>query len=1252
MKVHHTRNLIISMFLAITLMINPFMPAAVAYEEPIATEIQLSDEEDAISSPTPQADLPVASPGLTGEEPVPAPDPEGEELTEENAPITPTSASIAPMSAAVAGTLGQQALGAIVKIPVDGVATDFIVVWQGRPSSSYSSNFDGGTLLVARYVNSAYQSTWSGVSGSDYVSFLNSNQYTYLNNTYFNLIGADIRNHIRAVDIPAGNGAATNGVKVFTPSAAEFGFNVTVSGWYKLSTVAGLLSGSTVYSTPCGVAMPHITNTTYPDGTPATMRTRTVVENYYSYWNDSGGTTTWYPHYTGMSTSARGEQSPSFQVTHAGGNALVRPMFVLPNTMAVDGSGNVSAETPPTIPAGITVPASITYGQAYTVSWGASTSNGGAIASYILERQINGGGWVEIQRSAATSRSETLTRDQANTVRYRVKARSASGLESDWRTSDQRNVINNHAPGNVPSFATQPAAAVNAWDTSALTWTWNASSDADGDTINYIVERSVNGGAWTQAQNSTIRTYTHTIAKPGDTSAAVRVRARDSRSADSAGYLTSGTVSIVQDVTAAAMSIAASPDSSWTNGDVIITVTVQDDQSGLKSINVPAGLTTGQSTALSGASAAIQFTASQNGTYAFQVEDNAGNAGTGSITISNIDKGVPVMEHTTSVPAGEFTNSDVELSLTISNEFSGTSTFTSSAGTENISGNTVTKTFTITENGTYAFSAANETGSAVTREISINQIDRVLPEISMIPRVAQWTNATSVMLDVEASDDYSGLKHILLPDGAELAGESTAAFEITENGIYAAFAEDRAGNITPTGVDYRWFDRTPPAISSVRFEPKDKNILRRLARFLSVDAFITNEYISVIIEADDTPEGNEGESGVQFIHYRVFNDKGILVQNWEAAAYGENPEIGYEISGYIELYVEDAAGNVSDTETFHILIDITPPVVHITPSATNWVNTDITLTVSMQDNLSGLKSVTPSSGAAAGDTVELSGQYAEIPFTVSANGVYTFEAVDTAGNIQIASITVANIDKDPPAITITSSPARNEAVLSVYMEDSLSGLRHIAAPAGANTDASLILSGRSEEIQFKVVANGTYTFEVTDNAGNVETESVTVSSIGNNRRPSSRPNNPVNKDDAVIDDVVEYENDDLHDIYPSALPEISSDTCMNTVAIVHRTLDNQEIVDIECVCCGGTQDCTCGCLDIFLDTASIINPADIGLLDTSFNSGLAYEKLPVRDRTQIIINIIMLVLILLICALAFIIYLYNRDDERAEGGGP
>lgn len=124
-------------------------------------------------------------------------------------------------------TLGDQAVGSIVKLNVNGVATKFKVIHQGIPSSIYDSSCDGTWLLKT---TSQISMNWDSTN-NDYE---NSDVHSYLNTTFINLLDDDIKKCVRQVKIPyrAGYGNSTtvssgaNGLstKAFLLSPCEVGY--------------------------------------------------------------------------------------------------------------------------------------------------------------------------------------------------------------------------------------------------------------------------------------------------------------------------------------------------------------------------------------------------------------------------------------------------------------------------------------------------------------------------------------------------------------------------------------------------------------------------------------------------------------------------------------------------------------------------------------------------------------------------------------------------------------------------------------------------------------------------------------------------------------------------------------------------------------------------------------------------------------------------------------------------------------------
>ncbi|HEX9759166.1 MAG TPA: carboxypeptidase-like regulatory domain-containing protein [Nitrospiria bacterium] len=116
----------------------------------------------------------------------------------------------------------------------------------------------------------------------------------------------------------------------------------------------------------------------------------------------------------------------------------------------------------------------------------------------------------------------------------------------------------------------------------------------------------------------------------------------------------------------------------------------------------------------------------------------------------------------------------------------------------------------------------------------------------------------------------------------------------------------------------------------------------------------------------------------------------------------------------------DLADNIATLDVT-VNLDKTAPIISATssplPNANGWNNTDVNVSFTGTDSLSGIDTLTPQI------TVTSEG----------ANQLITGTAVDMAGNSSTASVTL-NIDKTPPSLILTSPPdelATNQTVLSV-----------------------------------------------------------------------------------------------------------------------------------------------------------------------------------------------------------------------------
>lgn len=79
-----------------------------------------------------------------------------------------------------------------------------------------------------------------------------------------------------------------------------------------------------------------------------------------------------------------------------------------------------------------------------------------------------------------------------------------------------------------------------------------------------------------------------------------------------------------------------------------------------------------------------------------------------------------------------------------------------------------------------------------------------------------------VLIRVEAEDDLSGVKEIILPDGS-IVKEETTTFTVTENGMYEFKVYDNAGNETKGEVEITNIDRVLPVITIDPYETEWTN---------------------------------------------------------------------------------------------------------------------------------------------------------------------------------------------------------------------------------------------------------------------------------------------------------------------------------------------------------------------------------------------------------------------------------------------
>ena len=291
------------------------------------------------------------------------------------------------------------------------------------------------------------------------------------------------------------------------------------------------------------------------------------------------------------------------------------------------------------------------------------------------------------------------------------------------------------------------------------------------------------------------------------------------------------------------------------------------------------------------------------------------------------------------------------------------------------------------------------------------ETDTTPPAISAaalpVPNVAGWNNSP-VTVTFSCGDSVSGVANcpspvVVTTDGA--------------NQLVAGTVTDNAGNSATASVTVN-LDRTPPTITATATPAPNAS-------------GINTTDVTVTFACSDATSGIVSCPPPQTVTTQGTNQV---------------------ISGT----ATDKAGNVATASvTLTILKNQAPPptitaALSPAPNGSGWNNSPVTVTFTCSGGGGGIASCTS-------------------PVTVStegANQVVTGTAVDQAGQIATASVTV-NLDLSPPAITATVSPSPNAAgwnnsnvTVSFQCKDSLSGVASCPAAVQVTTEGATVVTSQ------------------------------------------------------------------------------------------------------------------------------------------------------------------------------------------------
>ncbi len=179
------------------------------------------------------------------------------------------------------------------------------------------------------------------------------------------------------------------------------------------------------------------------------------------------------------------------------------------------------------------------------------------------------------------------------------------------------------------------------------------------------------------------------------------------------------------------------------------------------------------------------YTFTENGEFAFEIEDLAGNRTKITAKVDWIDKTAPTA--TISYSTTKLTNGDV------------VATVVDASKEIKIINNSGSNTYTFTENGKFIFEIEDLAGNKGTVTANVSWIDKIAPTATISYSTTKLTNGDVVATLVDKSEEIKVINN---------EGKDTYIF--TESGEFIFEIEDLAGNRAKVTANVDWIDKTAP----------------------------------------------------------------------------------------------------------------------------------------------------------------------------------------------------------------------------------------------------------------------------------------------------------------------------------------------------------------------------------------------------------------------------------------------------------
>jgi hypothetical protein len=489
---------------------------------------------------------------------------------------------------------------------------------------------------------------------------------------------------------------------------------------------------------------------------------------------------------------------------------------------------------------------------------------------------------------------------------------------------------------------------------------------------------------------------------------------KSSTASDRLGNVGNGSVVIKLDKETPTISASRNPAANangWNNSDVTVSFACSDGVSGIKSCSAPVVVSS------DGANQPVNGNA----------VDNADNTASTSVNVS-IDRVAPTLSGapTTSPNAAGWYKSNVSIAWTCADALSGIHGSCPANSVISSEGTGLTASAGVSDR---AGNSTNATSSPAVK------IDKTAP-VTNASAPPAWNNV-DVSVDLNASDGLSDVAatYYKIDNGATQTYSAFTQPSFSAEGVYDLeyWSVDKAGNEEAHHAIPVRIDKTPPTIQANKSPAANANGWHKSNVIVS---FVCSDELSGIASCSPS---------------EVVSSEGA----------------GQQVSGT----AVDNAGNSATGHAF-VSLDKTAPTIGANrspaPNAHGWNNSDVTVSFSCGDLLSGIDICPAPQTLGEGANQSASGT-----------------AIDNAGNSASAAIGGISIDKAPPNLSGSATPAPNgngwrngDVTVAWTCSDALSGIDG-SCPA----DETLIGEG----------SNLSASASVSDKAGN--SKNATVSGI-------------------------------------------------------------------------------------------------------------------------------------------------------------